>query len=203
MCRILFFMLTKALKEKLLKGNKGKQIEWLQKILVECCFAKLCCASNRISTNTDSSDTTKITIIEPVPHHCICNALKFKRHSQILTTLSLILTVWCLFSVKKQSVPVVPWNAEQNSILLYQPFISLLHKLGFHLPSDAGMLFVRIPEFWTADILFSVAEKLGPIDKCKLSIYLKYYLWMEGTTINFVFVCSNVEIRFEGIESHC
>lgn len=81
--------------------------------------------------------------------------------------------------MKKQSVPVVPWNAEQTSILLYQPFILLLHKLGFHLPADAGKLFVRIPEFWTADILFNVAEKLGPIDKCKLDKN-SYYLLNRG-----------------------
>lgn len=67
--------------------------------------------------------------------------------------------------VKKQSVPVVPWNAEQTSILSYEPFILLLHQLGFHLPVDAGKLFVRVPEFWTPDFLFSVAQKLGPIDK--------------------------------------
>lgn len=50
------------------------------------------------------------------------------------------------------------------SILSYEPFILLLHQLGFHLPADAGKLFVRVPEFWTADILFNVAKKLGPID---------------------------------------
>lgn len=68
--------------------------------------------------------------------------------------------------MKKKSVPLVPWNAEQTNILLYQPFTLLLHKLGFHLPADADKLFVRIPEFWTADILYNVAKKLGPIDKC-------------------------------------
>lgn len=83
--------------------------------------------------------------------------------------------LFLIFLVKKQSVPVVPWNAEQNSILLYQPFILLLHKLGFHLPADAGKLFVRIPEFWTADILFNVAEKLGPIDKCNLLLFFSFF----------------------------
>lgn len=78
-------------------------------------------------------------------------------------------------SVKKQSVPVVPWNTEQTSILSYEPFILLLHQLGFHLPVDAGKLFVRIPEFWTADILFSVAKKLGPIDMSNTNIQLNTY----------------------------
>lgn len=70
--------------------------------------------------------------------------------------------------MKKHAVPVVPWNAEQSNILSYEPFILLLHQLGFHLyPADAGKLFVRVPEFWTADILFSMAKKLGPIDESK------------------------------------
>jgi Timeless PAB domain len=67
--------------------------------------------------------------------------------------------------VRQQSIPLVPFNAEQNKILVYQPFVLLLHKLGFHLPADANKLFVRIPEFWTSDIMFSIAEKLGPISK--------------------------------------
>lgn len=67
--------------------------------------------------------------------------------------------------MRQQSIPLVPFNAEQNKILVYQPFVLLLHKLGFHLPSDANKLFVRIPEFWTSDIMFSIAEKLGPISK--------------------------------------
>lgn len=71
-----------------------------------------------------------------------------------------------VFIVKHQSVPVVPWTAEQNFILSYQPFMLLLHKLGFYLPADSGKIYVRIPEFWSADILYAVAEKLGPIDQC-------------------------------------
>lgn len=76
-----------------------------------------------------------------------------------------------LITVKRQSIPLVPFNAEQNKILVYQPFVLLLHKLGFHLPADADKLFVRIPEFWTTDILFSVAEKLGPIHKGRNSSF--------------------------------
>lgn len=66
-----------------------------------------------------------------------------------------------------KSIPLVPYNAEQNKILVYQPFVLLLHKLGFHLPADANKLFVRIPEFWTPEILLTVAEKLGPISRSK------------------------------------
>lgn len=67
--------------------------------------------------------------------------------------------------MKKRGVPVIPWNLEQSSVLLYQPFLLFLHRLGFELPVDADKLFVRIPEFWTPEILFKVAEKLGPIDQ--------------------------------------
>lgn len=72
-----------------------------------------------------------------------------------------------ILTVKQQSIPLVPFNAEQNKILVYQPFVLLLHKLGFHLPADANKFFVRIPEFWTTDMLMTVAEKLGPISKSK------------------------------------
>lgn len=67
-------------------------------------------------------------------------------------------------SVLKQSIPVVPWNEEQWNVMNIPPFILLLHKLGFHLPADTGKLFVRIPNFWTADYMFTIAQKLGPID---------------------------------------
>ncbi|XP_049850237.1 protein timeless isoform X1 [Schistocerca gregaria] len=71
-------------------------------------------------------------------------------------------------SLKKQSIPVVPWTSEQKSLMLYQPFVQLLHTLGFHLPLDSGKIFARVPEFWTADVVFSIAQKLGPIDKSVL-----------------------------------
>lgn len=73
-------------------------------------------------------------------------------------------------SVQKKSIPIVPWNLEQFNVLSYQPFVLLLHKLGFHLPADARKMFVRIPEFWTADILYNIALKLGPLEKCRLNL---------------------------------
>lgn len=73
-------------------------------------------------------------------------------------------------SVQKKSIPIVPWNLEQFNVLSYQPFVLLLHKLGFHLPADARKMFVRIPAFWTADILYNIALKLGPLEKCRLNL---------------------------------
>merc|ERR1711862_754891 len=46
-----------------------------------------------------------------------------------------------------------------------EAFILLLHKLGFHLPADVGKVFPRIPHFWSADHIFTVALKIGPIDR--------------------------------------
>ncbi|XP_055295111.1 protein timeless isoform X3 [Sitodiplosis mosellana] len=151
------------LKERLLREDKGKHILWLQSILIEYCFAKLCFMKKQIiGKNQD-----EMIIIEPVPHHCI---------------------------LKKESVPVVPYNAEQAAILSYEPFILLLHQLGFHLPVDAGKLFVRVPEFWTADILYRVANKLGPIDKTALKFDVNE-LKMKST--QFTMLAINHEEKFD------
>lgn len=60
----------------------------------------------------------------------------------------------------------------------------LLHKLGFHLPTDAAKLFVRIPEFWTASILYNVAAKLGPIDKSNLKFDFNQFNLKDETEFN-------------------
>lgn len=51
--------------------------------------------------------------------------------------------------------------------MLYEPFLFLLYNLGIQLPADAGTLFARIPDFWTTEMMFSLARKLGPLDKCE------------------------------------
>lgn len=76
----------------------------------------------------------------------------------------------CRILVKNQPVPLVPWNSEQHAVLAYQPFLLLLHKLGFQLTDDSNGLWVRIPNTWTAETLFNVADKLGPIDECRSSL---------------------------------
>uniref|UniRef100_A0A8D8UQR2 Protein timeless n=1 Tax=Cacopsylla melanoneura TaxID=428564 RepID=A0A8D8UQR2_9HEMI len=81
--------------------------------------------------------------IEPVPYHSVRMSL---------------------------SISLVPYNTEQASAMLYQPFMLLLHKLGLHLPADAGKIYARIPSFMTADMLYAMAEKLGPINPA----YLKF-----------------------------
>ncbi|XP_070140210.1 protein timeless [Drosophila kikkawai] len=80
-------------------------------------------------------------IMEPVAYHCIC---------------------------KQKSIPVVQWNNEQSTTMLYQPFVLLLHKLGIQLPADAGSIFARIPDYWTPETMYGLAKKLGPLDKLQL-----------------------------------
>jgi len=72
------------------------------------------------------------------------------------------------YNKAKQSIPLVPWNRIQYLGLQTEAFILLLHKLGFHLPADVGKVFPRIPHFWSADHIFTVALKIGPIDKDNL-----------------------------------
>lgn len=130
---------------------------WLQQVLIECCFIKLTLTYTKDELDVHSSSSQ---IMEPIPHHCI-------REKTFFVPVELQLMTKIPSTVNKQTIPLVPFNAEQNKILVYQPFVLLLHKLGFHLPADANKLFVRIPEFWTADMMFTVAEKLGPIPKRK------------------------------------
>lgn len=127
-----------VLRDRLLKENKSNMIVWLQKSLLNCCFVKLNALSGNLYVSSNIDEDGKVVVMESVSYHCI---------------------------TKKQSIPVVPWNQEQYNILSYQPFVLLLHKLGFHLPADAKKMFVRIPEFWTADILYSIALKLGPVEQ--------------------------------------
>ncbi|XP_059481526.1 protein timeless isoform X2 [Neocloeon triangulifer] len=74
------------------------------------------------------------------------------------------------YTLMRQSVPLVPWNLEQSTMLAYPPFVLLLHKLGLQLPGDVGKVFPRIPHFWTAEVLYATALKLGPIN----SNFLKF-----------------------------
>ncbi|XP_014260027.1 protein timeless isoform X2 [Cimex lectularius] len=75
-------------------------------------------------------------IVEPVPYYC---------------------------TLLQEPIPVVAWSCEQCSIMQSQAFLLLLHKLGLHLPADAGKVFARIPQSWSPDTLYSIACKLGPL----------------------------------------
>jgi len=77
------------------------------------------------------------------------------------------------YNKAKQSIPLVPWNRTQYHGLQTEAFILLLHKLGFHLPADLGKVYPRIPHFWSADHIYTVAAKIGPIDKDALKFSLE------------------------------
>jgi len=77
------------------------------------------------------------------------------------------------YNKANQSIPLVPWNRFQYQGLQTEAFILLLHKLGFQLPADVGKVFPRIPHFWSADHIYSVAVKLGPVDTKKLKFSLE------------------------------
>lgn len=83
--------------------------------------------------NSSSLYTPKGDILEPVPFH---------------------------YNAIHQSVPLVAWNKQQEWGLQSEIFLMLLHKLGFHLATDVGKLFPRIPYFWSADHLYQLAQKL-------------------------------------------
>ncbi len=67
---------------------------------------------------------------------------------------------------------MVAWNKAQESGLQTETFMLLLHKLGFHLATDVGKCFPRIPHFWSADHLYQLALKVGPIKKEDLKMDL-------------------------------
>lgn len=54
-----------VLRDHLIKENKVNEVLWIQNVLIECCYVKLCLAHN-LSDN-----------MEPIPLHFIC-----KFHSQ-------------------------------------------------------------------------------------------------------------------------
>lgn len=99
------------------------------------------CCYIKLMVKCGSSLPEAEPIMEPVAYHCI---------------------------FKHKSIPVVQWNNEQSTTMLYQPFVLLLHKLGIQLPADAGSIFARIPDYWTPETMYGLAKKLGPLDKREL-----------------------------------
>ena len=63
---------------------------------------------------------------------------------------------------------MVAWSKNQESGLQTETFMLLLHQLGFHLATDVGKCFPRIPHFWSADHLYNLALKVAPLRKDEL-----------------------------------
>ncbi|XP_072156806.1 protein timeless isoform X2 [Bemisia tabaci] len=131
-----------VLRDHLIKENKVNEVLWIQNVLIECCYVKLCLAHN-LSDN-----------MEPIPLH---------------------------FILMNQSVPLVPWTSEQEDIMLYQPFVLFLQKLGLNIPGEAGNMYARISYDWNPNILFALAKKLGPIDEKKLKFDPTLLLRHDGS----------------------
>ncbi|KAF9414680.1 hypothetical protein HW555_007458 [Spodoptera exigua] len=139
--------------EQLTQDGKSKFLDWVQKVLLETCFAKIYLdklARKSEGDNTIEENETKLSKLKKSNDLHILSPVSY--HSLLMN----------------QSIPLVPWNCKQASICKDLKFLQLLHKLGFHMPVDSGKVFIRIPHFWTADFLYDVAGKISPIDKSKL-----------------------------------
>jgi hypothetical protein len=77
-----------------------------------------------------------------------------------------------LFSDINQSIPMVAWSKTQGSGLQTESFMLLLKMLGFHMAADVGKCFPRIPHFWSADHLYNLALKIGPLRKEELKLII-------------------------------
>lgn len=58
----------KLLKDQLLKENKGSLVQWLQKVLMECCFVKL-----KLHPTKELAEYSE-NLMEPIPLHYICKS---------------------------------------------------------------------------------------------------------------------------------
>nr|ANW48379.1 timeless [Euphausia superba] len=76
------------------------------------------------------------------------------------------------FTISNQSIPLIPWSLDQDVVLSNPWFRQLLGALGLHQPNDTGKVFPRIPHFWTPDVLFLMAKRLGDIDSRSLTSLL-------------------------------
>ena len=145
------------LKDCLVSQGRAALIPWLQQVLLAACRVKM----YPDELEPGGSDAPQ----EPIPFY---------------------------YNKANQSIPLVPWNRFQYQGLQTEAFILLLHKLGFQLPADVGKVFPRfgllrqtrflsppslllprIPHFWSADHIYSVAVKLGPVDTTKLKFSLE------------------------------
>ncbi|KAJ8726312.1 hypothetical protein PYW07_001010 [Mythimna separata] len=137
--------------EQLTQDGKSKFLDWVQKVLLETCSAKIYLDKlARKSESENNANETKLTTLKKSNEFHVLSPVSY--HSILLN----------------QSVPLVPWNCKQAAVCKDLKFLQLLHKLGFHMPVDSGKVFIRIPQFWSSDFLYDVAGKISPIDKSKL-----------------------------------
>ncbi|XP_013200570.1 protein timeless [Amyelois transitella] len=146
--------------DHLKNDGKSKFLDWVQKVLLDTCFAK---------HYIEKKNNEQIETPAENKEFKLMNFELFKKKSSRLPEMSPVSYHSLLLN---QSVPLVPWNCEQASICKDLKFLQLLHKLGFHMPVDSGKVFIRIPHFWTSNFLCEVASKISPIDTSKLKFSL-------------------------------
>ncbi|XP_049865864.1 protein timeless [Pectinophora gossypiella] len=146
--------------EQLAQDGKSQFLEWVQKVLLETCYAKITLEKKSLEALNTPPPNTQSKIL---------NFDFFKKKDYDLPVTSPTSYHSLMYM---QSVPLVPWNCEQAGICKDLKFLQLLHKLGFHMPVDTGRVFIRIPHFWTADLLYEVAGKVAKIDTTKLKFSL-------------------------------
>ncbi|KAG6454028.1 hypothetical protein O3G_MSEX008488 [Manduca sexta] len=152
--------------EQLAQDGKSKFLDWVQKVLLDTCYAKIYLEKKKNSDSTLDNTDCKLLNFE-----------LFKKKSNDYPAMSPVSYHSLLFN---QSVPLVPWNCSQANICKDLKFLQLLHKLGFHMPVDSGKVFIRIPHFWAAEFLYDVASKIASIDKSKLKFSISEF--SEGGT---------------------
>nr|XP_022287878.1 protein timeless-like isoform X2 [Crassostrea virginica] len=73
-----------------------------------------------------------------------------------------------LHVVQNKSVPLMLYSEEQEQLMHNPYFITLLQFLGLHMPEDVGLVFPRIPHFWTVQHLIDKASQIGDLTKDQL-----------------------------------
>ncbi|KAK3095071.1 hypothetical protein FSP39_009913 [Pinctada imbricata] len=70
------------------------------------------------------------------------------------------------YVAQNKSVPLVLYNELQEHVIHNKHFVRLISNLGLHMPEDVGMIFPRIPHWWSIQHLVDSARQLGgiPID---------------------------------------
>lgn len=73
-----------------------------------------------------------------------------------------------------KSVPIIPYTEKAEAAQGNPHFKALLHNLGLHNPQDTGRLNPSVPSFWTSDMCYKAAVRLGDIDESNLKFEMDH-----------------------------
>ncbi|XP_074598151.1 protein timeless-like [Brevipalpus obovatus] len=71
------------------------------------------------------------------------------------------------------SAPLIPFTEKQELAMNSKPMLELFRRLGFQLPNELGKLYLRVPTFFSPDIVFQVANKLSQVPPENLSFRIE------------------------------